>query len=405
MRLRKLRALIFIGALVISLAGAAAAQSVGLKNRLDAVIDAAIKNEKIVGATMVVAEDGKIVYRRTAGYNDREARIKLRDSGVFRLASMTKLIVSVAALALVDEGRLKLDDPVAKHVAFFRPKLADGREPAITVRQLLTHTAGLDYGFFEPSDGDYHRFGISDGLDGVGISLEENVRRIAAAPLLYEPGTKWRYSLSIDVLGLVLEKAGGRPLPEIVREKVTAPLGMKDTAFYAADPDRLVVPYADGNPRPVVMTDPFILKNGEGSIIYSPERAKNKQAFASGGAGMVGTIGDYLKLLEALRKGGAPVLKPETARLVAENAIGELDINAASGSRGWGFTLGASYLKDPAAADTPQSPGTWQWGGAYGHSYFVDPQKKLTVICLTNTALAGMAGEFPDNLIRAIYAK
>ena len=405
MRLKNICALFLVFLFLAGSTNLAAAQTAdrNLKKRLDAVIDEAIGSEKIVGATLLVAEDGKIVYRRAAGYNDREARRKLKESDVFRLASMTKLIVSVAALALVDEGKLALDDPVTKYLPFFRPKLADGRVPVITVRHLLTHTAGLNYGFFEKSDGPYHRLRISDGLDNPDLTLEENVELIAAAPLLFEPGTNWNYSLSTDVLGLVLKKAAGRPLSNIVSQKVTAPLGMKDTAFYAEKPERLVVPYADAEPRPVRMSEPFLLNSKVGNILFSPARVTDRQAFDSGGAGMVGTIQDYLKLLEALRTGGAPVLKPESASLFAENAIGEIDIN--NGTSGWGFTLGASILKDPAAAKTPQSTGTWAWGGAYGHSYFVDPQKKLTVICLTNTAVAGMVGEFPDAIVKAVYAK
>ncbi len=142
-------------------------QNSAMKKRLDAVIDRAIKEEKIVGAIMLVAQNGKIVYRRTAGLNDREAKKPLRGGEVFRLASMTKLIVSVAALALVDEGKLGLNDTVTKYLPDFRPKLADGREPMITVRQLLTHTAGLNYSFQEKPGGAYHRLKVSHGLADV----------------------------------------------------------------------------------------------------------------------------------------------------------------------------------------------------------------------------------------------
>ncbi len=380
-------------------------QNSAMKKRLDAVIDRAIKEEKIVGAIMLVAQNGKIVYRRTAGLNDREAKKPLRGGEVFRLASMTKLIVSVAALALVDEGKLGLNDTVTKYLPDFRPKLADGREPMITVRQLLTHTAGLNYSFQEKPGGAYHRLKVSDGLDDVGITLDENLRRIAAAPLLYEPGMSWNYSVATDVLGAVVAKAGGATLPEVVRRKVTAPLKMNDTAFVAVNPARLVMPYGDGKERPVRMTEPFALPFAESQIIYSPRRATDATAFPSGGAGMSGTIDDYFRFLEVLRKGGSPILKPDTARLLFENAIGDISVNAAASPEGWGWSLGASYLKNPSAAKTPQSAGTLQWGGAWGHSYFVDPQQKLTVICLTNTAVAGMVGEFPTALVNTVYGK
>ena len=391
--------------LFLMLAISIPAQEAAMKNRLDAVIDGAVNQEKIVGATIIVAQDGRIIYRRTAGYNDREAKKLLRESDVFRLASLTKLIVSTAALVLVDEGKLRLDDPVTKYLPDFRPKLADGREPVITVRQLMTHTAGLTYKGFEKADGAYHRLNTSDGIDGVDVSLEENLRRIAAAPLLYEPGTSWGYSVATDVLGAVVAKAGGASLPEVVRLKVTAPLKMKDTGFTAKNPARLVIPYGDGAERPVRMTEPFSLPYGSGQILYSPRKATEANAFPSGGAGMVSTIDDYYLLLEVLRKGGAPILKPATARLISENAIGDIPVNAYPTPAAWGWSLGLSILKDPLAAKTPQSAGTWAWSGAYGHFYFVDPREKLTVICLTDTAIAGMVGEFPTALVRAVYGK
>jgi CubicO group peptidase (beta-lactamase class C family) len=394
---------ILILALALLAPARTSSQEVAMKQRLDAVIDRAIKGERIVGLTALVAKNGEIIYRRTAGWNDREAKEILREYDLFRLASLTKLIVSTAALALVDEGKLNLDDAVTEYLPDFRPKLADGREPTITVRHLLTHTAGLNYGFFEKTDGPYHRLKVSNGFDDLAVSLEENLRRIAAAPLLFEPGTAWNYSVATDVLGAVLAKAGGASLPEVVRRKVTSPLEMYHTEFLAHKRARLVVPYADGDPRPVRMTEPFALNFGGGQIVYSPRRATDATAFPSGGAGMVGTIDDYFRLLEALRNGGAPILKPGTARLIAENAVGETPVAAAG--EGWGWSLGLSILKDPIAAKTPQSAGTWQWGGAYGHNYFVDPQKQLTVICLTNTAVAGMTGEFPKALVNAVYGK
>ena len=146
---------------------------------LDAVILEAVSSGHIVGATVIAAKDGEIVYRRAAGFADRETRRPMTENEVCRLASMTKPIVCVTALALIDGGRLGLEDPVTQWLPEFRPKLPNGREPVITVRHLLTHTAGLTYGFLEAEDGPYHRLGVSDGLDHSGLSLEENLRRIA----------------------------------------------------------------------------------------------------------------------------------------------------------------------------------------------------------------------------------
>jgi CubicO group peptidase (beta-lactamase class C family) len=374
----------------------------GLGWRVDAVIDEAIASERIVGTVVIVARDGKIVYQRAAGLADREAKRPMREDTIFRLASTTKPIVSATALALVDAGRLHLDDPVSRWIPEFRPKLADGREPVITVHHLLTHTAGLGYGFLEPADGPYHRAGVSDGLAEPDLPLAENLRRIASVPLAFEPGTAWRYSLATDVLGEVVARAGGESLPDIVAWSVTEPLGMTDTAFRVIDVERLATPYVDAEPRPARMGEPHRLPFGSSALVYSPARALDPKVYPSGGAGMVGTARDYVRFLEALRTGGSPILEPETAREMTSNAIGEM--GSPMLSEGWGFGLGVAVLKDPNPTGTPQSAGAWAWGGVYGNHFWVDPAVKLTVVVLTNTAVAGMAGAFPEALRAAVYA-
>ncbi|QRK07368.1 beta-lactamase family protein [Archangium violaceum] len=373
-----------------------------LAARLDGAIDRALAEKRIVGTVVLVAKDGEVVYRRAAGFADREARRPMREDALFRLASMSKPIVSVAALALVDQRKLSLDEPVTKWIPAFRPKLADGREAVITVRQLLTHTAGLTYGFFESEQGPYHRARVSDGLDldEPGLTLDENLRRIASVPLSFEPGTRWGYSVATDVLGAVVARAGGAPLPRVVERLVTRPLGMSDTGFSVKDAARLATPYADGKPEPVRMGGSHVVPFGGGGIRYAPGRALDRRAFPSGGAGMVGTAGDFLRLLESLREGGAPVLAASTVEQMTRAQVGP---EAETQGPGWGFGFGAAVLVDPVKARSPQSAGSYQWGGAYGHSWFVDPVRGLTVVALTNTALEGMSGAFPVELRDAIY--
>jgi CubicO group peptidase (beta-lactamase class C family) len=196
-----------------------------------------------------VARDGEIVYHRAAGFADREARKPMREDAVFRLSSLTKPFATTAALSLIEKHLLGLDDPVTKWVPEFRPKLPDGREPVITIRQLFTHTAGLTYGFFEPENGAYHRAKVSDGMDQPGLDLDENLRRLASVPLVFPPGTAWGYSLATDLLGKVIGRAVGAPLPEVVRRTVTEPLQLLDTDFVIRDRARLVTPYADATHR------------------------------------------------------------------------------------------------------------------------------------------------------------
>ncbi|MFD1983574.1 serine hydrolase domain-containing protein [Mesorhizobium newzealandense] len=369
--------------------------------RVDQVVDRAIEPERIVGAVILVARRGEILYSRAAGFADRESKKPMTADAIFRLASVTKPVVATAALALVEAGAIGLDDPITKFIPEFRPKLADGSEPVITIRQLLTHTAGLTYGFREAADGPYHRAGVSDGLDQPGLSMTENLSRIASVPLSCAPGTGWGYSVAMDVLGEAMARATGATLPELIDRLVVQPLGMDDAAFVVRDRSRLVTPYADGPDKAIAMGEHHRVPFGDGAISFSPGRVFSLASFASGGTGMNGLAGDVLKLLEALRAGGGPAIRPETAAAMTTDAIAGLETTIP----GWGWGLGFGVLRDPIAASTPQAAGTWRWGGVYGHSRFVDPKLDLTVVALTNTAIAGMVGAFPDALRDAIYGR
>jgi CubicO group peptidase (beta-lactamase class C family) len=392
-------------ALLISVLAQAATQAAELtaaaRSRIDSVIEQAITEKRLVGAVVLVSHDGKLIYQSAAGLADRESKRPMQIDTVFRLSSVSKPIVSAAALALVDRGKISLDDPVTKWLPDFRPKLVSGEAPTITVRQLLTHTAGLGYKFAEKQGTAYYQAGVSDGFDELRVSLDENLRRLATAPLFHRPGEAWRYSLSIDVLGAVVEKASGKSLPQAVAELVTQPLGLGDTAFLAKEPTRLAVAYYDSKPVPARMADPQPVPFGEGGrMTYSPSRALDPKAYPSGGAGMVGTAPEVMRFLETIRAGGKPILKPATAVSMMTNQIGSL----MGPQPGIAFGFGGSVVVDPAAAQTPQSLGTWQWGGVYGHSWFVDPARKLTVVAFTNTGLEGMWGKFTTDLRDAVYA-
>ena len=363
---------------------------------LDKAIDDALQERRIVGTVVLVAHDGRLIYRRAAGLADREAGRPMDEQLVFRLASYTKPIVTAAAMHLVEAGTISLGDPVTRYLPDFRPALADGTRPTITLEHLLTHTSGLGYRFLEAPDGVYAQLGVSDGLDLSNFNLDENLRRLALAPLAFAPGTGWRYSLGLDVIGAVLQQATGETLPKLVERLVTTPLGMADTAFTAAEPDRLVKPYLDGVPEPVAMVDGSV--NG---AIFAPSRALDRSAYPSGGAGMVGTPHDMLRFFEAMRTDGGGILRPDTLQEMMRDRVGPA---AQSDGPGWGFGLGWAVLADPKADDSPQAPGTLQWGGAYGHNWFIDPANRLTVVAMTNTALEGMWGRFKRDVRNAVYA-
>ena len=371
---------------------------------VDRVLDRWIGSGRIVGSVVIVARKGEVAFRRVAGFADREAGIPMTENAIFRHASMSKLITSATALALVDEGRLSLDAPMTNWLPWFAPALGNGHRPVITVRQLMTHTAGLSYAIFEPPGNEYETKGIPSGLGHEIMTLRDAARRIASAPLFYEPGTEWRYSIATDVLGAVIEAASNRSLPDAVSHYVTGPLEMSDTAFVATDPGRLTTAYRDGDGRAARMNQAGDrIPLGENGAPVWPGRVLEACAYPSGGGGMSGTTGDYLRLIEAIRTGGTPILSPASAEAIGEHAIGTL--RAWTEGEGWGHGLGAAVLLDSDAAQTPQNHGTFQWGGALGSHWFVDPVAGLSVVVLTNTSVAGVIGAFPSELRSAIYSE
>lgn len=374
-----------------------------LGTRIHSTIQQALDDQRLVGAVILVARDGELIHQQAAGFADREDARPMTVDTVFRLASVSKPIVSSAALALAAQGRLDLDAGIAHWLPEFQPRLTDGRTARITARQLLSHTAGLGYRFFEAdAAGPYARAGVSDGMDASGIRLEENLRRLATVPLQYEPGTAWGYSLATDVLGALIARVHGSPLNEAVRQLVTGPLGMVDTGFAARDPQRVATVYVNGTPQPHRLAEGETVSAFEGAvgITYSPSRIFDPQAFPSGGAGMAGTATDLLRLLEALRQGSGALL-PDA--WVAQMARDHTEGRELPDAPGFGFGLGFSVLRDPALAASPESAGTWRWGGAYGHSWFVDRAQGLSVVAFTNTLYEGMSGRFVTELRDAVY--
>lgn len=360
---------------------------------------------RLVGAVVLVREHGVLRHASATGLADRESATPMQRDQLFRLSSVSKPLLATVILRLVAEGVLDLDAPVQRWLPDFRPALADGRTPPISLRQLLSHSSGLGYRFLEAdADGPYARAGVSDGLDADPLSLAENVRRIAQAPLLFEPGSQWLYSLGVDVAGAVAEAATGEPLQALFKRLLAAPLGLRDTAFATRDAARLATPYVSDAPQPHRLQEGEVVAPFEGTvgITYSLARATDARHFASAGAGLVGTADEVMAVLEALRDVPSSRLLPPA--LAVEMATAQVGEHGPPEPAGWGFGLGFAVLRDAAASGTPQREGTWRWGGAYGHSWFVDPARGLSVVALTNTLYEGMDGAFVDDLRDAVYA-
>lgn len=348
----------------------------------------------ITGALTLIWRRGGIAHHSMVGQMDRERATPMREDAIFRLYSMTKPVTAVALLMLVEEGRIALDDPVAR----FIPGFADlkvqsgetrGDEPsrAMTVLDLLRHTAGFTYGFHNrtPIDAAYRRERIAE-MDTEG-GLPAMIAQLQKLPLEYAPGAAWIYSVSIDVVGYLIELVSGRTYADFVRENILAPLRMVDTDFLvtADKRDRFAACYVLKDGRLELFDDP------QKSAFLAPPRLQ------SGGGGLVGTAGDYLRFCRMLLgKGeldGVRLLSPKTISLMTANHLPDgaeiADLSPAadafneSGYRGIGFGLGVAVTLDPARVGIPGTAGEFAWGGMASTAFFVDPAEEMAVVFMT----------------------
>jgi CubicO group peptidase (beta-lactamase class C family) len=361
-------------------------------DRIDAHFDRYVENGQLPGWLAVVSRHGRIVHVGRGGHSDVEAGSPVETDTLWRIFSMTKPITSVAAMMLAEEGLLELDDPISRWLPEFaspkvfvkgsslRPLTEPATEP-IRVWHLLTHTAGLTYGFHHghPVDAMYRAAGFEWGTPP-GLDLAACSERWASLPLLFQPGTEWNYSIATDVLGRVVEVVSGLALDEFFSSRIFAPLGMTDTGFVASSPDRLAALYVpDPASGRAVRNDAF------GTV------GKSRPDCLSGGGGLVSSAADYWRFTEMLLRGGTlddvRLLSPRTVSLMASNHLpGHVDLEAFGRPLfaempfdGHGFGLGFSVLEDPVKARTISSAGEFAWGGAASTAFWVDPDEDLTV--------------------------
>lgn len=366
-----------------------------MEKRLDVAVARAIAENRIVGAVLMIRKNGETNYETARGLADREAGRAMTADTIFRLSSVTKPIVATTILALVDEGKLRLDDAVTRYLPDFRPMLADGSAPDITIHQLLTHTSGLSSAsILSPEE-------QAAGVNRWRLGSEAIMARLAALPLLFAPGTGWAYGPSIDVLGVIAGRLVGGTPEDAIRHYVTDPLGMADSRFGVTDRSRLAAAYADGANGAVLMGDPHSIPNQWGGMTtYDPGRIFDAEAFQSGGGGMAGPADDIMTLLEMLRTGGGGILRRETVQAGLSDQTPQL---AHAQGPGWKFSYFAAWLDNPALAGSPAPRGTNRWGGIYGHNWFIDPLNGLTVLSMSNTGLEGSDGAYRDEIRDAVY--
>jgi CubicO group peptidase (beta-lactamase class C family) len=358
--------------------------------RVERTIQQYVDESRLAGAVVVVLQDGQPVYERAVGWSDKEAGRRMTTDTIFRIASQTKAITSTAILMLFEDGKLSLNDPVSQFIpSFAKTTVATRTETgvstvpakrAITIRDLLTHTAGISYGTDNQVAALYEAKGLGPAAGLGWYTADKNepvcttMERLGTLPFVAQPGEAWVYGYNTDILGCVVERASGVPLDEFVRSRVTGPLGMKDTRFYlpTEQRDRLAAVYGNGSDGKIVRAPDGA--KGQGHYVDGPRRS-----FA-GGAGLLSTARDYARFLEMIRNGGsldgARILAPRTVRLMTTNQVGTLH-----STTGLGFGLGFETT-DRYGANGMDSVGSFGWGGAYGTYYRVDPEARIVIVLM-----------------------
>ena len=350
--------------------GMSAEKLAGVKTVVQGLVD----DKKVAGATVVVARKGKIAFFETFGMMDIEAQRPMANDTILRFYSMSKPITSVALMMLYEEGKIELDDPVSKHIPQFKELKVyseSGNEALnrpMSVSDLLRHTSGLTYGFFGITAVD--KMYIEKGVFDWQSNLEDKVSKLSEIPLLYQPGTKWHYSVSTDIVGYLVEKVSGQPLDRFFKERIFKPLDMKDTGFYvpAEKVDRLAVCYGPNIMGMLLVTD------GAANSRYL-----TKPTMLSGGGGLVSTAPDYLRFCQMLlNKGqldGKRLLSVKTVEMMTSNQLPEGVSREDSGGFGLGFSVRTEDGKFPK--------GEYGWGGMASTHFWISPEYDLIVIALS----------------------
>lgn len=363
-------------------------------DRIPALLKDAVDKKQTAGASALVARHGKVVLLATTGMQDVEAKLPMSEKTICRIASMSKPITSVAVMILVDDGKLKVSDPLWKYAPEFKDMKVlvpskDGKsyefakaEREITIHDLLTHSSGITYGLLNKPfvSNMYADGGVVDGLIETPNTIGDNVKKLAKQPLVCQPGAAWEYGLNTDVLGYVVEVVSGKTLAEFVNERIFTPLKMNDSSFIVPKEKRarLAALYSSGPDKTLARVDKPIV---QGAAKVSPNYPTNDESkYYSGGAGLSSTISDYFRFAQMLLNrgelNGIRVLKADTVDQMTCNQLGQIRIQFPGNDlMGYGFGIlsekGKETTKDLAGV------GNYGWGGAFGTFFWVDPKNDL----------------------------
>lgn len=371
--------------------------------RIDQLVNSYIQKGQLNGGVALIVRDGKVAYYKAFGYNNAENKQPLQKDAIFRIASQTKAITSVAVMMLFEEGKFLLDDPISNYIPEFKsPKVLDKFNAAdssyttvpakreITIRDLLTHTSGIGYAQIGSAEQNaiYYKNGVVGGI-GVGqILLADKIKILGKMPIFHQPGERFTYGLNTDVLGYLVEVVSGMSLDQFFRTRIFEPLGMKDTYFYLPKEkqSRLANLYSEDSTGKAVMMAPIRQLNGEMIRDYP----NTNGTYFSGGGGLSSTIYDYAVFLQMMLNGGTyngkRLLSRNTVRMMTMNQVGDI----ARGPNKFGLGFGVTTEKGSSVL--PWNEGSFDWGGMFATTYWVDPKEKLVGLFYRNIFPTRMAG-------------
>jgi CubicO group peptidase (beta-lactamase class C family) len=381
-------------------------------NKIDAFINEMISAGKIPGAAVLVAREGKIVYHKAFGLQDIEQSLPLDTNDIFRIASMTKPIVSVAIMQLYEHGLLRLDDPVSKYIpSFANPQVLENvnmddttwsarpAEREVTIHHLLNHTSGIGYSFASRQLAPiYAKSGIPDLANPRDLTIEDVADRLGSLPLMFDPGSKYTYGLSIDVLGRVVEVVSGMTLGEYIQKQIAEPLRMTDTKFFFTEDvaGRLTTAYMY-NPRERKLTT----TKTEGAQSTSDYPVYGAKKYFSGGSGLSSTPRDYFIFSQTILNGGiyngVRILKEETVALMTSDKLDSLRWSDIS-TFGYGFSIDRKR-------DSDGSPGPVTglgWAGAFNTWFTINPNDNIVAIIMSQVLFNPYEQELVSNFRRSI---
>lgn len=360
-------------------------------SNIDTLINGYVSRGWVPGVVTLIVKDGKVIQNKAYGYSDKASKKVMEPNTIFRIASQTKAIVSTAVLILYDQGKLSLQDPVSKYLpGFSDQKVLDKYNPAdttyttvavkrpVTIKDLLTHTSGIDYPMIGSDEmkAIYAKANIPSGLGVINENLIDEMNKLGRLPLAFQPGTQWRYGLSIDVLGAVVEVISHTNLEDFLRKNILSPLQMNDTWFNlpASKGSRLASVYTEDSLRHVI---PWVVNNYD----VDPSYPLVTKHYFSGGAGLSSTAMDYAVFLQMIMNGGVyngkKILSKRVVQMMLHNQL-DFPFNGVNY-----FGLGFEIVSDKGSADHPRNQGSFDWGGFFGTTYWADPKEHLIVLFMT----------------------